>query len=130
MEDPGAELARRFLRAYAPTRPKQLAAWAGIAPSHAGALWERAGPLVEVEVDGATAWALAEDEPELTGATLPDGVRLLPNLDPLHASRDRELLVPDPAVRKRVWTALGGPGTVLAGGSPGCGARPRRGRSS
>ena len=41
--DPGAELARRFLRAYGPARPKLLAGWAGLATSHAGALWERAG---------------------------------------------------------------------------------------
>ncbi len=71
VDDPGAELARRFLRAYGPARPKQLAGWAGIATSHADALWERAGELVEVEVDGATAWALAEDEAALAGATRP-----------------------------------------------------------
>ena len=45
-----------------------------------------------------------------------EGVRLLPNLDPLAASRDRELLVPDPELRKRIWGALGGPGIVLADG--------------
>ncbi|MGH2803157.1 MAG: DNA glycosylase AlkZ-like family protein [Thermoleophilaceae bacterium] len=41
-EDPGAELARRFLHAYGPARPKLLADWAGIATSHAHALWELA----------------------------------------------------------------------------------------
>lgn len=71
--DPGAELARRFLRAYGPARPKLFAGWAG-------------------------------------------GVRLLANLDPLNAARDRELQVPDSAVRKRIWTAMGGPGTVLVDG--------------
>ncbi len=29
---------------------------------------------------------------------------------------DRALLVPDPAQRKRIWTMLGGPGTVLVAG--------------
>ena len=116
VEDPGAELARRFLRAYGPARPKLLADWAGLATSHANVLWERAGPLVRVEVDGAKAWALAEDEPVLAAAPRAEGVRLLPNLDPLNAGRDRELLVKDPAVRKRVWTALGGPGTALVSG--------------
>ena len=43
-------------------------------------------------------------------------MRLLANLDPLNAGRDREVLVPDPAVRKRIWTVLGGPGTVLVAG--------------
>ena len=46
LHDPGAELARRFLHAYAPARPKLFAAWPGIATSHAAALWERAGTLV------------------------------------------------------------------------------------
>ncbi len=108
VEDPGAELARRFLRAYGPARPKLLAGWAGLATSHATALWERAGP---VDLDGKKAWALADDRRALADARPPDGVRLLANLDPLNASCDRELLVPDPGVRKRVWTALGGPGT-------------------
>lgn len=116
VEDPGAELARRFLRAYGPARPKLLADWAGLARSHATALWERAGPLVPVDLEGRNAWALAEDEAALADPAQADGVRLLPNLDPLNAGRDREVLVPDPAVRKRIWTSLGGPGTVLVSG--------------
>jgi hypothetical protein len=116
LEDPGAELARRFLRTYGPARPKLLADWAGLAGSHAMALWERAGRLVQVDLDGMKAWALAEDEPALLNPPNAGGVRLLANLDPLNAARDRELLVPDPVVRKRIWTALGGPGTVLVDG--------------
>ena len=116
VDDPGAELARRFLRAYGPARPKLLAEWAGLATSHATALWERAGPLVRVDLEGRKAWALAEDEPALADHARPGGVRLLANLDPLNTGRDREVLVPDPAVRKRIWTALGGPGTVLVSG--------------
>jgi hypothetical protein len=116
VRDPGAELARRFLRAYGPARPKLLADWAGLATSHATALWERAGPLVRVELEGRKAWALAEDEPALADPARAEGVRLLPTLDPLNAGRDREVLVPDPAVRKRIWTAMGGPGTVLVSG--------------
>jgi DNA glycosylase AlkZ-like len=116
VEDPGAELARRFLHAYAPARPKLLADWAGLTGSHAAALWERAGPLVRVDLDRTKAWALAEDERALVDSPKATGVRLLANLDPLHAGRDRELLVADAAVRKRIWTVLGGPGTVLAGG--------------
>jgi len=64
VDDPGAALARRFLRAYAPTRPRLLADWAGIALSHATALWQRAGELVEV---GRNAWALADDVDALAG---------------------------------------------------------------
>lgn len=120
LEDPGAELARRFLRGYGPARPKLFAAWAGLATSHARMLWERAGDLVRVDLDGATSWALAEDRRALAAPeTNVVGVRLLANLDPLNASRDRELLVPDPALRKRIWRVLGGPGTVLVGGEVG-----------
>ena len=53
-------------------------------------------------------------------------MRLLANLDPLNAARDRELLVPDPAVRKRIWTAIGGPGIVLVDGEVGGLWRPAK----
>jgi len=119
LEDPGGELARRFLQTYGPARPKLLADWAGLASSHATALWDRAGPLVPVDLDGTKAWALADDQLALSEATPTDAVRLLANLDPLHAGRDRALLVPDPALRKRIWTMLGGPGTVLVAGEVG-----------
>ena len=118
-QDPGAELARRFLRAYGPARPKLFADWAGLATSHATALWERAGDLVAVDLDGTKAWALAGDRAPLVDETRIDGVRLLANLDPLHAGRDREVLVPGAAIRKRIWRVLGGPGTVLVGGEVG-----------
>jgi hypothetical protein len=116
VDDPGAELARRFLRAYGPARPKLFADWAGLATSHATALWERAGELTRVDLDGTKAWALADDRAALTEQRRIGGVRLLANLDPLNAGRDRELLVPDGAVRKRIWKVLGGPGTVLVRG--------------
>jgi hypothetical protein len=116
MKDPGAELARRFLHAYSPARPRLLADWAGLATSHAKALWERAGELRSVDLDGTRAWVLAEDEKAIVRDAEIRGVRLLANRDPLNAARDRELLVKDPAVRKRIWTAIGGPGTVLVDG--------------
>jgi Winged helix DNA-binding domain len=116
MEDPGAELARRFLRAYGPARPRLLADWAGLAASHAQALWERAEELAQVDVDGTRAWVLSEDEEAVARDVEIRGVRLLPNRDPFNAARDRELLVEDAALRKRIWTAMGGPGTVLADG--------------
>jgi hypothetical protein len=114
--DPGAELARRFLSAYGPARPKLFADWAGIATAHATTLWDRAGELAPIDLDGTGAHVLAEDEVALQDAKPATGVRLLANLDPLCAARDRELLVPDAAVRKRIWTALGGPGLVLQDG--------------
>ena len=36
VKDPGRELARRFLRAYGPSRPPLFAAWAGLGPPTRG----------------------------------------------------------------------------------------------
>jgi Winged helix DNA-binding domain len=116
VKDPGAELARRFLRAYGPARHRLLADWAGLATSHAKALWERVGQLSSVDLDGTRAWVLAEDEQAIARETEVHAVRLLANRDPLNAARDRDVLVKDPEVRKRIWTAIGGPGTVLVSG--------------
>lgn len=116
VSDPGAELARRFLSAYGPASPALLAGWAGVARSHADALWARAGDLEAVDLDGQEAWVLAEDAATLKRPPAAGGVRLLANLDPLHGARDRDVLVPDAAVRKRIWKVLGGPGTVLIDG--------------
>ena len=116
-EDPGAELVRRFLRAYAPARPPVLAAWAGIAPAHAKALWARAGALAEVQLEGRRSWALPDDVETLAAPPAAAGVRLVPGYDPYLAQRDRELLAPDPAVRQRIWKILGNPGAVLVDGT-------------
>jgi hypothetical protein len=116
---------------YGRARPKLLADWAGIAPSHANALWERAGPLAAVELDGKPAWVLAEDAAGAADHPPASGARLLPNLDPLAAGGGRELLAPDPALRKRFWPAIGGPGLVLVGGELAGGAgRPSGAGSS
>ena len=116
VEDPGAQLARRFLHAYGPARPRLLAEWAGLARSHADALWERAGDLAEVDLDGRKAWVLAEDAAALADPPRARGARLLPNLDPLAGGRDREVLVPEDRERKQIWKVLGGPGLVLVDG--------------
>ena len=42
---------------------------------------------------------------------------MLPGYDAYLAQRDRELLVPDAALRKRIWRAIGNPGTVLIEGA-------------
>ena len=113
VEDAGAGLARRFLSLYGPATPKLLAGWAGLSAAHAQALWSRAGELERVDAG----WMLPGDAARLAQAPAVRGVRLLPSLDPIAGTRDRELLVPDPAVRKRIWTMLGGAGMVLADGS-------------
>jgi hypothetical protein len=82
-----------------------------------------------VDLDGTRAWVLAEDEKAVVRDTEIHGVRLLANRDPLNAARDRDVLVKDPEVRKRIWTTLGGPGTVLvAGGVAGLWRPAKKGR--
>ena len=112
----GAALVRRYLSAYGPSTPAHLAAWAGIAAAHARSLWGSAGALAEVRVGGRKGWLLAEDLPRLIDPPQAPGVRLIAPGDPLLLGRDREPLVPDPALRARIWRAIGGPGIVLADG--------------
>jgi hypothetical protein len=114
--DPGAELARRFLRAYGPGRPVDFRLWAGIETNHAKHLFSRAGELAEAEMDGGDGWILAEDAEALAAPPPAKGARLLANLDPYLTPHMRELLVPDRALRSRIWPAIGGPGVVLAEG--------------
>jgi hypothetical protein len=128
VEEAGAGLVRRFLHSFGPSTPAGLAAWAAIATAHARRLWDRAGEaLVEVRVDGrprtraraADAGALADPPPAR-------GARLLPPGDPLLQARDRELLIADEAVRKRVWRATGSLGLALVDGRPAATWRARR----
>ncbi|MBW0090873.1 winged helix DNA-binding domain-containing protein [Pseudonocardia sp. KRD-184] len=71
--------------------------------------------LVPVTVDGRVAAVEPDVLEEVRAAVPAPVVRLLPPSDPWLQARDREVVVPDPALRKRIWTALGGPGVVLSG---------------
>ena len=97
--DAPAQLMRRYLAAYGPSTPAHFAEWAGIGKAHAKRLW----------VDG---FHPPPDPPQA------EGVRLLATSDPLLLSRDRETVVPDAAMRKQVWKAVGGAGLVLVDGEP------------
>jgi hypothetical protein len=99
-EAAGAELVRRYRRTYGPSTPARFAEWAGLGKAHARELWALAG----------------DDAPE--EAPVLKGLRLLAHGDPVLLGRDREALLPDPALRKQVWSAIGGAGIVLCDGSP------------
>jgi hypothetical protein len=103
------ELARRYLAAYGPAEPRDLAAWSGLPVARARAAWRLvAAELAEVRLDGEPAWLpaaragwLSEPAPE---APL---VHLLPGFDVyLLGYRDRALAVPE-AHARAVWTGGG-----------------------
>jgi hypothetical protein len=119
-EQAGAELVRRYLTALGPSTSTHFAQWAGLGSAHARGLWGMLrDELAEVRVDGRTrAWLLERDLPRLRDPPPAQGVRMLGPGDPLLLGRDREPLVTDPGLRKRVWTMIGGAGLVLSDGRP------------
>jgi len=107
------ELLVRYLHCYGPTTSGHFAEWAGIAKSDAKQRWDAvADALVPVHGEK-KAFVLEEDLDGLERPVPSQGVRLLPAKDAFLQARDRELLFPDPAHRKRVFPTLGGPGVVL-----------------
>lgn len=124
-----AELARRFLRAFAPARAEDLAWWANehtdkasrvAHESHASETWKLIeDELDEVEViDRSRAFVLTSDKRRLTSPPTPEGVRLLPPYDPFLGLRHRNMLVPDREIQRRLWRHTHNPGVVIAEGEP------------
>ena len=113
-----AELLLRYLHCYAPTTSGQFAEWAGIAKSDAKKRWTAvADALVPVHTDR-KAFVLEDDLEALERPVGSCGVRLLPAKDAFLQARDRDLLFPQPANRKKVYRTLGGPGVVLHEANP------------
>ncbi len=118
MDAPDArmELVRRHLRVLGPGTPDSFASWAGVRPKTATAGFEALlRETIPVRTPIGEAWILAADEPSFRH---PDGAastRLLPSGDTYYLLQgaDRELLVPDPARRERLWTSRVWPGAVL-----------------
>ena len=113
------ELTRRFVRCFGPTRPDLFAAALAITLREARRAWSRVAPeLVEVRLEGKRAWMRAADLASLRRPSPAEGIRLLPPNDPFLQLRDRELLAPDVALRKRMWRPTANPGLVLVEGRP------------
>jgi hypothetical protein len=115
------EMARRYLRVFAPTTATAFAEWAGIAdPAGAAAFEALAGELIGASSPTTDGWMLAADEQLLRGRAdgLPRTTRLLPSGDTytLLWGRDRELLVPDAKRRPELWTPRVWPGALLVDG--------------
>jgi hypothetical protein len=99
-----AELARRYLAAYGPAEPDDLAAWSGLPMSEVRTAWKSfANDLIDVEVAGRPAWMLKEHLAWLDEfpASAPV-VRLLPGFDTyLLGYRSRKLVV-SPQYARRI----------------------------
>jgi DNA glycosylase AlkZ-like len=95
-EAAAAELARRYLAAYGPATPEDLATWSGLARGVVRDAWQRiSDEVIEVKVAGRATWLLAAHTARLDER--PDerpSVRLLPGYDTyLLGYRTRELAV-------------------------------------
>jgi hypothetical protein len=127
-----AELARRYLEAYGPARPGDLATWSGLGIGQARQAWQLiAGQLVQVEVGGGAAWMLKTHADRLheLPAHLPV-VRLLPKFDTYllgYSSRD---LVVEPQHAKRIHPGGGllYPTLLVNGRAGGVWSAKRRGK--
>jgi len=121
--DPGharLELARRYLHIFGPATPASFARWAGTGRPEARSTF---AALADEAIPAATpigdAWILASDEDRFRSKPVPaTGVRFLPSGDAYYLfwGADRELLVPDAALRAKLWTTRVWPGALLVDG--------------
>ena len=111
------QVIRAHLRLLGPSTPSEVAGFLDTTASVIKQHWPE--DATEVRVAGAKKWLLGDLlEAERV-------VRLLGPYDLLAQGKDRDLLVPEAAHRKRLWPVLGRPGPVLADGEiVGC-WRPR-----
>ena len=115
--DARRELARRYLYVFGPTTPDRFARWAGISRRAGAAAFASLEPsLLAVRSPLGDEWLLAEDEPAIrAGEAVTVRARLLPSGDAyflLHGA-ERELVVPRPELRQRLWTPRVWPGALL-----------------
>lgn len=108
------DVVRAALHLLGPATRADVATYLGTSATALRTVWPH--DAVEVVVEGRTAWAAPGDLEALPSAPDPEGVRLLPPGDPWLQARDRELTVPAPDRRRRLWTAIGAPGAVLERG--------------
>lgn len=114
--DPKAtgRLITAYLSLLGPASTGDVAGYLDARRADVEAIWPSG--LVEVSVDGRTAWLPEVDVAAVRRAPEPDVVRLLGPFDPYMQARDRALIVPDKSVHKALWPVLGRPGVIFADG--------------
>jgi Winged helix DNA-binding domain len=120
---PPHDTIRAYLRFLGPATPKHVADYLDAPVKDVTARWP--DDAVEVSVDGEQRWLLADDADELA-AGVAKTTRLLGPYDLFLQTKDRPLLVDDPARAKALWPVLGRPGAVLADGEIAGMWRPRK----
>jgi hypothetical protein len=91
-----AELAYRYLSAYAPATPEDFAVWSGLSLTKARAAWQQiSSQLIEVQIGGSSAWMLKTQAKWLNRVAIPRPiVRLLPSYDTyLLGYRSRDMVL-------------------------------------
>jgi len=123
------EFLRRVLGTYGAVGYQDLRLWLESTRIAKELLEAGRDELVEVEVEGQTAWAHERDVPELKAQRRAGGLRLLPAFDPyLLAPRPREAFVPSKAI-SRVFRPQGRvtPVLLVDGRAAGVWSHERRG---
>ncbi|HEY3274547.1 MAG TPA: winged helix DNA-binding domain-containing protein [Methanocella sp.] len=112
-----AELVVRYLHCYGPSTDEHFSRWAGISPAQASRAWALIEDgLIDVDIDGKETWLLPGDLPRFRSPRPAAGVRFLPPHEPLLQMRDRETLIPDKSLHRKLWRSVGNPGILLADG--------------
>jgi len=118
--DARLELVRRYLHVFGPGTVEGFGEWAGVKPPAARKAFDALeGSLVAARTPIGEGWILAEDEAGFRAPiALAAPARLLPSGDAYHLLQgaERELLVPDPARRRLLWTPRVWPGALLVEG--------------
>ncbi len=113
-DDPAA-FVRMYQRSYGPEEPGGFAAWLGCSGEQARRMWAEAQDMmIPVSAGGRTAFILAEDKPLLGDppALRRDWLLLGPH-DPYLDQRDREVILPEKALQRKLWRRAANPGAVI-----------------
>jgi hypothetical protein len=113
--DPLAEVVLRYLRAYGPATPAQVAQWLGATRPGMAKVFERlADRLRPATVDGEPVWLPADDEGVPAPPAGTGSVRLLPHFDVYAVgAHPRPLVFPGRAAERALVGGQAGPVPVL-----------------
>src|SRR5439155_21697411 len=117
-----AELLNRYLHCYGPSSAAHFAEWCGISRADAA----RSLDAADTAQLAKGVYLLTDDLGRYESPPQASGVRLLPPRDPYLLDRDRDTLVPERDLQRRIWRATPTDGLVLAAGVPVATWRPRK----